>query len=43
MYIDSHIHAFADSIAERAVKKLEDTANIKAYTDGTIKGADRLM
>lgn len=43
MYIDSHIHAFADSIAERAVKKLEDTANVKAYTDGTIKGADLLM
>mgnify|MGYP003304305883 FL=1 len=43
MYIDSHIHAFADSIAERAVKKLEETANIKAYTDGTIRGAQALL
>ena len=43
MFIDSHIHAFADSIAERAVKKLEETANIKGYTNGTIKGADELM
>lgn len=43
MYIDSHIHAFAESIAERAIKKLEETANIKAYTDGTISGAQALL
>lgn len=43
MLIDSHIHAFADSIAVRAVEKLEETAGIKAYTDGTIKGAEALL
>lgn len=39
MLIDSHIHAFADNIAARAVEKLETIANIKACTDGTVTGA----
>ena len=36
MYIDFHIHAFADSIAEKAVSNLEKTAGIKGYTNGRI-------
>ena len=36
MYIDFHIHAFVDEIAERAISKLEVTSNFKAYTKGTI-------
>ncbi len=43
MLIDSHAHAFADSIAERAVEKLKATANVPAYTNGTIKDADRVL
>ncbi len=43
MYIDSHIHAFADSIAERAVEKLKNVAQIEPQTDGTIKGAEKLL
>ncbi len=39
MYIDSHIHAFADSIAEKAVNKLKEVAKIEPCTDGTINGA----
>ena len=36
MYIDFHIHAYADEIAARAVQKLKDTAQVDAFTDGTI-------
>ena len=36
MYIDFHIHAYADEIADRAVQKLKDTANCEAYTNGRI-------
>lgn len=36
MYIDFHIHAFADAIAERAISKLIETADLIAYTNGTI-------
>ncbi len=36
MIIDFHVHAFDDSIAQRAMEKLENTINNKAYTDGTI-------
>lgn len=36
MYIDFHIHAYADEIADRAVKKLKDTASCEAYTNGRI-------
>ncbi len=34
MYIDFHIHAYADEIADRAVQKLKDTASCEAYTNG---------
>lgn len=43
MYIDSHIHAFADSIAERAVERLKNVAKIEPQTNGTIKGAEELL
>lgn len=43
MYIDSHIHAFADSIAEKAVSKLQAVAQIEPQTDGTIRGAEKLL
>lgn len=36
MYIDFHIHAFVDEIAERAISKLEITSNFTAHTKGTI-------
>jgi len=41
MYIDFHVHAFADNIAERAMSKLSATAEktgIMPVTDGTIDG-----
>ena len=41
MYIDFHVHAFADNIAERAMSKLSATAEktgLKPVTDGTIAG-----
>lgn len=38
MLIDFHVHAFVDEIAEKAVTKLMQTANIIAYADGTEKG-----
>lgn len=37
MYIDFHIHAFADAIAERAVTNLEGIASIKGNTRGGIE------
>lgn len=43
MYIDTHIHAFADSIAEKAVNKLKTVAQIEPETDGTIRGAQALL
>ena len=43
MYIDAHIHAFADSIAEKAVNKLKTVAQIEPRTDGTIRGAEELL
>ncbi len=36
MIIDFHAHAFDDAIAERVIGKLEKTAQIKAYTNGTV-------
>ena len=36
MKIDFHTHAFTESIADRAIKKLEALADQKALTDGTI-------
>lgn len=40
---DFHVHAFVDSIAERAVSKLEVTSGIEPYTDGTINGLKEAM
>lgn len=49
-YFDFHTHAFVDSLAERAMASLtntaensEDTQDIKPYTDGTVSGLRRLM
>lgn len=41
MIIDCHVHAFTDSIAERVIAKLCDTAKIPNYTDGTEKDTRR--
>lgn len=35
MYIDFHVHAFTDNIAERAMAKLVSVAESPAYTNGT--------
>ncbi|MDR0223066.1 MAG: amidohydrolase [Oscillospiraceae bacterium] len=35
MLIDFHVHAFADEIAEKAIKTLIANAQIPCYTDGT--------
>lgn len=43
MIIDTHIHAFVDSLAERAMAKLAQTAQMKPVTDGTEKGARELL
>lgn len=43
MYIDFHMHAFDDEIALKAIKKLEDICQSKAFTDGTVKGAVNLL
>lgn len=37
MKIDFHTHAFTESIAERAIAKLERLADQKALTDGTVR------
>lgn len=36
MYIDFHVHAFADAIAERAISSLEKTSGCAPCTRGTI-------
>lgn len=38
MMIDFHTHIFPDKIAERTISKLEEVANIKAFTNGTLDG-----
>ena len=38
MIIDFHTHAFADSIAERAISSLEKNALSRAHTRGTLDG-----
>ena len=38
MVIDFHNHFYPDKIAEKAIEKLTDVADIVAYTDGTLKG-----
>ena len=43
MIIDTHIHAYTDSLAERVIAKLTATADCPCYTDGTIKGARELI
>lgn len=43
MYIDFHTHAFADKIAEKAMRQLSQTASVKPYTDGTLKGLKEKM
>ena len=49
MLIDFHTHAFADSIAERAMAKLENTLKVSGRweeppaTDGTVSGLLRKM
>lgn len=36
MYIDFHIHAYSDEIAERAMQKLKNTADVDTYTNGRL-------
>ncbi|MFN2352659.1 MAG: amidohydrolase family protein [Kiritimatiellia bacterium] len=36
--IDFHTHAFADALAPRAIAKLSQSANARAYHDGTLTG-----
>ncbi len=41
--IDIHTHVFADDLAERAIKTLEESSNTKSFTDGTLKGLTESM
>ena len=34
MIVDFHTHIFPEKIAARTIEKLENIANIKAFTDG---------
>lgn len=43
MYIDVHVHAFTESIAERVLSRLSEAAEIAPATDGTIAGAKELL
>ena len=43
MIIDFHTHAFADSIAEKAISKLCETAESESCTDGTVQGLKKKM
>lgn len=38
MFTDFHTHVFPNTIASNAIPKLEAAANVKAHTNGTIKG-----
>lgn len=42
-YFDFHTHAFTDSLAERALAKLEQTSGIAPATDGTVRDLRRIM
>lgn len=42
-YFDFHTHAFTDSLAERALAKLEKTSGIAPATDGTVADLRRIM
>ena len=41
--IDFHVHAFVDSLAERAMSGLKKTSGITPSTDGTVSGLETLM
>lgn len=43
MIIDFHTHVFPESIAPKTIDSLECRANIKAHTDGTLKGLHKSM
>lgn len=43
MKIDTHIHAYAESIAEKVIEKLTTAADCPCYTDATISGARELL
>ena len=43
IYFDSHIHAFTDSLAPRALSGLAETSGITPATDGTVSGLRALM
>ena len=43
MVIDIHTHAFPDSIAELAVKKLSSSGHIPYFSNGTAKGLTESM
>lgn len=42
-YFDFHVHAFTDSLAQRAVGALSETSGIAPATDGTVKCLRTLM
>ncbi len=43
MIIDIHTHIFEDSLAERAITKLEENADTKAFHNGTLDGLKESM
>ncbi len=43
MILDFHTHTFPDAIAGRAIARLSASANIKSYSDGTIRGLKQKM
>ena len=43
MIIDTHIHAFDEKIAEKAISKLSKISGITPSTDGTVSGAKALL
>ncbi|MBR5091286.1 MAG: amidohydrolase [Ruminiclostridium sp.] len=43
MIIDTHIHAYTESLAERVVAKLTEIGDCPCFTDGTISGARKLL
>jgi len=42
-YIDFHVHAFADKIAERTISALAKTAGKPPASDGTLSGTEKIM
>ncbi len=42
-YFDFHVHAFTDSLAERAMKGLSETSSIIPATDGTLHGLKKIL